>query len=227
MKGLRVLREFRIRGVKTNLPFLENVLLPQDVRRRGGVHAVGGRDGGAVPVPAPARPRHQAAAYLAEVIVNGHPTIKKHLRRSPLELEPPRAPVVPPLGQPPPAPPRSSKQRGRRGAGEVGAGADPPLITDTTMRDAHQSLVATRMRTYDLLQVAPATRTWRRSCSRLSAGGGATFDNRVPLPQRGPLAAAAHSSGGRPQHPAPDADRGANAVGYTSYRTTWWRRSSR
>ena len=94
------------------------------------------------------------------------------------------------------------------------------LITDTTMRDAHQSLLATRMRTRDIVGVAEAYSAACPSCCRVECWGGATFDVAMRFLNE-PVGAP-----GADPRPGPNVLtqmllRGANGVGYTNYPTTW------
>ncbi|HZN92249.1 MAG TPA: pyruvate carboxylase, partial [Myxococcales bacterium] len=218
MKGLRVMREFRIRGVKTNLPFLENVL--QHPTFQAGDTYTRWVDETQELFQFP--PRRDRASkmlnYLAEVIVNGHPTIKKHLRRSPAELLEPRAPVVP-SSPPPPGTVQVLQQHGPEGLARwvLEQTQTRPLITDTTMRDAHQSLVATRMRTYDLLKVAPATAHLAPELFSLECWGGATFDTAYRFLNEDPWQRLRKLKQAIPNILLQMLIRGANAVGYTSY----------
>jgi pyruvate carboxylase len=216
MKGLRVLREFRIRGVKTNLPFLENVL--QHPTFQAGETYTRWVD--ETPELFQFPPRRDRAtkllSYLAEVIVNGHPTIKKALRRSPRQLLEPRVPVVS-AAAPPPGTAQILKERGPEGLARWVLSQDRPLITDTTMRDAHQSLVATRMRTYDLLRIAPATARLAPGLFSLEAWGGATFDTAYRFLNEDPWARLRKLKEAVPNILLQMLIRGANAVGYTSY----------
>ncbi|HVE82891.1 MAG TPA: pyruvate carboxylase [Myxococcales bacterium] len=216
MKGLRVLREFRIRGVKTNLPFLENVL--QHPTFLAGDTYTRWVDETQELFRFP--PRRDRATkmlnYLAEVIVNGHPTIKKHLRRSPVEFLEPRAPVAPP-SPPPPGTVQILEERGPEGLARWVLEQTRPLITDTTMRDAHQSLVATRMRTYDLLKIAPATAHLAPELFSLECWGGATFDTAYRFLNEDPWQRLRKLKQAVPNILLQMLIRGANAVGYTSY----------
>ncbi|MGZ3447442.1 MAG: ATP-binding protein, partial [Myxococcaceae bacterium] len=113
-KGLRALREFRIRGVKTNLAFLENVL-GTETFRKGETFTRWVDD--APELFAPERRRDRATKllqYLGEVIVNGHPTIKAEQRRCSVEFAPPRLPPVPP-GPPLPGTRQILEERGAEG----------------------------------------------------------------------------------------------------------------
>jgi pyruvate carboxylase len=216
MKGVRALREFRIRGVKTNLQFLENVLR-HDSFQRGETWT---RFIDETPDLARFPPRRDRATkllhYLADVIVNGHPTIKKDDRRPPTRFAVPPVPRVPD-GPPPDGTVQILEQRGARGLADWVLEQGRPLITDTTMRDAHQSLLATRVRTYDLLRIAPATAHFAPELFSLETWGGATFDVAYRFLTEDPWDRLRRLKRAIPNILMQMLLRGANAVGYTSY----------
>ncbi|MGZ6162415.1 MAG: pyruvate carboxylase [Myxococcaceae bacterium] len=215
-KGLRALREFRIRGVKTNLSFLENVL-GTETFRRGETFTRWVDD--APELFAPERRRDRATKllqYLGEVIVNGHPTIKADQRRRSVEFAPPRLPPVPP-GPPLPGTRQVLEERGAEGLAAWVLQQNRTLVTDTTMRDAHQSLLATRVRTYDLLKIAPATAWLAPELFSLECWGGATFDTAYRFLNEDPWARLRALRAAVPNLLLQMLIRGANAVGYTSY----------
>ena len=215
-KALRCLREFRIRGVKTNIPFLENVLQhPAFVEGQTWTRFID-----ETPELFQLAPRRDRATkllqYLAEVIVNGHPTIKAEQRRSPQGFLPARVPVVP-SAPPPTGTAQILAQRGPAGLAQWVLEQNRPLLTDTTMRDAHQSLLATRMRTYDLLQIAAATAHLAPELFSLEAWGGATFDTAYRFLNEDPWIRLRKLKVAVPNLLIQMLFRGANAVGYTSY----------
>ncbi|QSQ15681.1 pyruvate carboxylase [Myxococcus landrumensis] len=216
MKGQRALREFRIRGVKTNLPFLENVLR-HPAFQKGETYT---RFIDETPELFHLAPRRDRASklltYLAEVIVNGHPTIKKHQRLKPNQFLEPRLPVAPP-GAPPRGTAQILAEKGPRGLAEWVLAQKRVLLTDTTMRDAHQSLLATRMRTRDVLRVAPATAHLASDLFSLESWGGATFDTAYRFLNEDPWARLRALKAAAPNLLLQMLLRGANAVGYTSY----------
>lgn len=91
------------------------------------------------------------------------------------------------------------------------------LLTDTTMRDAHQSLLATRMRTHDMLKAAPATSHILKNAGSLEMWGGATFDVSLRFLHECPWRRLEALREKVPNIPFQMLIRGANAVGYTSY----------
>jgi len=216
MKEQRALREFRIRGVKTNLAFLENVL-EHPVFLSGEATT---RFIDETPELFQLSPRRDRATkllnYLGNVIVNGHPTIKKEQRRPPsLFIEPRLAPA--PLGPPPPGTAQILAERGARGLADWVLLQGRTLLTDTTMRDAHQSLLATRMRAFDILKVAPLTAHLAPELFSLECWGGATFDTAYRFLNEDPWQRLRKLKLAAPNLLLQMLLRGANAVGYTSY----------
>ncbi|MBX7116404.1 MAG: pyruvate carboxylase [Myxococcaceae bacterium] len=216
MKAQRAVREFRIRGVKTNLPFLENVL-NHATFARGETWTRFIDDTPELFQFAPKRDRaSKLLQYLAEVIVNGHPTVKKEQRRLRTEFVEARSPVV--ASTPPPAGTvQILKEKGAQGLAQWVLEQKRPLLTDTTMRDAHQSLLATRMRTYDILKVAPAVAQLAPELFSLESWGGATFDTAYRFLNEDPWVRLKKLKEACPNILQQMLLRGANAVGYTSY----------
>jgi len=215
-KGLRALREFRVRGVKTNLPFLENVLQHEAF--------LGGRTYTRFIDETPELLRFHARrdrasrllAYLADVIVNGHPTIEKQDRRLPsscIDAPAPRPTYAPP----PDGTAQVLEREGPEGLARWILAQQRPLLTDTTMRDAHQSLLATRVRTYDLLQIAEATAHAAPQLFSVESWGGATFDVAYRFLNEDPWDRLRQLKRAIPNVLHQMLLRGANAVGYTSY----------
>src|SRR5690606_22504635 len=148
----RALREFRIRGVATNLAFLENIIThPDFIENRYTTRFID-----ETPALFDFRRRKDRATklltYIADVTVNGHPEVRDR-PRPPADAAPP---VVPDYGNLPLA--DGSRQvlerQGPKGLAEWLKAQSQVLFTDTTMRDAHQSLLATRMRSFDITRVA-------------------------------------------------------------------------
>ncbi|HEY2027815.1 MAG TPA: pyruvate carboxylase [Myxococcales bacterium] len=216
MKEQRALREFRVRGVKTNIAFLENVL-ENETFKAGQVTTAFLDETPALFSFAPKRDRAtKLLQYLAEVVVNGHPTIKKADRLSPSKLVRPRLPAVP-HGPPPNGTAQILAERGPKGLADWVLQQTRPLLTDTTMRDAHQSLLATRMRTIDILAIAPLTAHLAPELFSLECWGGATFDTAYRFLNEDPWQRLRKLKAAAPNLLLQMLLRGANAVGYTSY----------
>jgi pyruvate carboxylase len=169
----RALREFRVRGVKTNIPFLENLV--NNPRFQVGDVTTSFLD--EHPELFRFTPRRDRATrlltYLGEVIVNGNPEVagKPRPERFPV-------PVVPAhdSSQPPSGTRQMLQQMGADKFAEWTRGQKRLLLTDTTFRDAHQSLLATRVRTYDMLAIANFVAHRLSNLYSLEMWGGATFD---------------------------------------------------
>nr|HPQ95870.1 biotin carboxylase N-terminal domain-containing protein [Thiolinea sp.] len=173
-RNLRALKEFRIRGVKTNIGFLENVL--EHPVFASGQATVTFIDQHPELFHTPQRFDRgtKTLKFIGDVIVNGNPDVKyidtrKHFRQ-------PLIPAFNPVGDYP----QGTKDR----LTELGPEQfcqwvkDQPsiLYTDTTLRDAHQSLLATRVRTVDMMKVAEGLARNHPQLFSLEMWGGATFD---------------------------------------------------
>jgi pyruvate carboxylase len=211
----RALREFRIRGVKTNIPFLENVIANPVFR--SGQAATTLID--TTPELFQFKPRRDRAtkllAFLGDVIVNGNPQAKGH------RLKTPFLPVHPPEHQGKGAPPPGTRQllleMGARKFAQWTVKQKQLLITDTTFRDAHQSLLATRVRSFDMLAVAPAV-AWRTPrLFSLEMWGGATFDTAMRFLHEDPWERLRQLRQRVPNICFQMLFRGSNAVGYSNY----------
>ncbi|WP_029971392.1 pyruvate carboxylase [Paraburkholderia graminis] len=212
----RALREFRIRGVASNLQFLENVVKhPAFVR--GDVTT---RFIDLTPDLLAFPKRHDRASkllrYLGEVSVNGHAEMKG---RS-LPSLPMSKPVLPALDTAAPLP-LGTRDRLRELGPEKFAdwmlNQKQVLLTDTTMRDAHQSLLATRMRTADMLPIAPFYARELSQLFSMECWGGATFDVALRFLKEDPWQRLAHLRERVPNILFQMLLRGSNAVGYTNY----------
>ncbi|MEZ6067706.1 MAG: pyruvate carboxylase [Planctomycetaceae bacterium] len=210
----RCLQEFRIRGVKTNIPFLNQLILhPTFIAGNCTTRFID-----ETPDLFEFAPRDRATkllTYLAETIVNGNSLITDRsikVRRSP-------APV-PKLDHKLPVPEGMRQKLHGMGAEKFSKWIrerKPLLLTDTTFRDAHQSLLATRVRTFDLLQI---TEAYARMCPELFSlemWGGATFDTSMRFLKESPWQRLAEMRERVPNILFQMLLRGANAVGYTSY----------
>ncbi|MFT3835863.1 MAG: pyruvate carboxylase [Myxococcaceae bacterium] len=215
-KAQRAVREFRIRGVKTNLPFLENVL-GHPLFRSGQTWTRFIDDTKELFQLSPKRDRaSKMLRYLGDIVVNGHPTVKKDQRLLPSKLLDARVPQVP-AGPPPKGTTQILQERGAEGLAKWVLEQKQPLLTDTTMRDAHQSLLATRMRSYDVLKIAHATAHLAPELFSLECWGGATFDTAYRFLDEDPWERLRALKQAVPNLLLQMLLRGANAVGYTHY----------
>jgi pyruvate carboxylase len=215
-KGLRALREFRIRGVKTNLMFLQNVLTH-------GAFLCGQTWTRFIDETPElfefARTKDRATKllhYLANLAVNGHPTIKQEQRPASLRFVTPVVPLVD-VGAPPPGSATILREGGPSKIVEWIKQHSRALVTDTTMRDAHQSLLATRVRTRDMTAIANATAHLGHQLFSVETWGGATFDVAYRFLDEDPWDRLVQLKRAIPNVMHQMLLRGANAVGYTSY----------
>ena len=210
----RALREYRIRGVATNLPFLESVLSHPKFRSNQYTTRFIDETPELFHLP-PRRDRAtKLLTYIADVTVNGHPETRGRAL-PPADARKPAAPVFGGAAVP------GTKQRlDQLGPEKFAAWMKDQkqvLITDTTMRDAHQSLLATRMRTYDIAGVASAYAKGLPQLLSLECWGGATFDVAMRFLGEDPWERLARIRESSPNILTQMLLRGANGVGYTNY----------
>ena len=211
----RALREFRIRGVKTNIPFLENVIHhPTFSSGQASTTLIDN-----TPALFDFKPRRDRASrllsFLADVIVNGNPQAKGH------KVSHAIAPAPRPVHDHRQHPPKGSRQLLLELGPEKFAAwirsQKKLLFTDTTFRDAHQSLLATRVRTYDMLAVADAVARRTPGLFSLEMWGGATFDASMRFLREDPWERLTELRKRVPNICFQMLFRGSNAVGYSNY----------
>lgn len=212
-KMLRTLHEFRIRGVKTNIPFLINVLEHPDFQK--GDYSVNFIDEHPELFNLkPARDRGtKLMRYIADVTVNGYTGKGK-------EDKPDFAPIqMPPALKEAPAAGTKQKfdQLGPEGFAKWVSEQKQVFFTDTTWRDAHQSLFATRLRSFDMARVAGLAARGVPNLFSLECWGGATFDVAYRFLHEDPWERLRMFRKEVPNTLLQMLLRGANAVGYTSY----------
>ncbi|MEM9350015.1 MAG: pyruvate carboxylase, partial [Pseudomonadota bacterium] len=211
----RALREFRIRGVSTNIAFVENLLkhptflnyeyhtkfidetpeLFQFKRRRDRATKI--------------------LTYIADVTVNGHPeTVDRPKPRADVKDPRPPAPLT---DAPKPGTRNILEEFGPQAVADWMKDQKQVLITDTTMRDGHQSLLATRMRSIDMIRVAPSYAANLPELFSLECWGGATFDVAYRFLQECPWQRLRDIRARVPNIMTQMLLRGANGVGYTNY----------
>ena len=211
----RALMEFRVRGVKTNIPFLVNVIEHPEFLAGNCTtrfldetpdlfHFTQTRDRAS-----------RLLTYSAEITVNGFPGIARpESYVSSPEPEPPKYDHHAPI-------PDGTRQRlkalGPEGFAKWAREQTPLLLTDTTFRDAHQSLLATRFRTRDLLRAADAYARLVPGLFSIEMWGGATFDTALRFLKEDPWDRLAQLREKIPNILFQMLLRGSNAVGYTSY----------
>lgn len=210
----RALREFRIRGVKTNIPFVENVV--NHPRFRAGEVTTSFLDDSPELFRFSGRADRASKllSYVGDVILNGNPEVKG--KNLPASIENAQIPSMP--GIAPPAGTRQLLQKlGPKKFASWARKEKRLLVTDTTFRDAHQSLMATRVRTYDLLTTADAVAQRLPNLFSLEMWGGATFDTSMRFLHEDPWQRLRELRRRVPNICFQMLLRGANAVGYTSY----------
>jgi len=210
----RALREFRIRGVKTNIPFVENVV--NHPKFRAGEITTSFLDESPELFHFPSRGDRatKLLSYLGDVILNGNPEVKG--KQVPKEFE---AAVVPatPAGKPSAGTRQLLQKLGPKKFAAWARNEKRLLVTDTTFRDAHQSLMATRVRTFDLLATAGAVAHRLPRLFSLETWGGATFDTAMRFLHEDPWQRLRELRERVPNICFQMLLRGANAVGYASY----------
>lgn len=211
----RSLREFRIRGVKTNIPFLLNVLENQKFLN-GTIDTTFIDENPQLFQFHPSQNRAQKLLnYLGNVLVNGPLT--------PLATGLKPAEVYAVIPETPAAtdPPRGFKDilvaEGPEGFAKAVRNHKGLLLMDTTFRDAHQSLLATRVRTHDLLKISPYVAHNFNSLFSVENWGGATFDVALRFLHECPWERLEAMRKLIPNIPFQMLLRGANGVGYTNY----------
>ena len=212
----RALREFRIRGVKTNIPFLENLINHPNFVAGNATTTFIDNTPDLFRFSARRDRATKILSYLGDVIINSRPEVKG--KYDPKRVLP--QPVVPPYKKGAPPPPGLRNKLLELGPEKFAAWTRDQkklLFTDTTMRDAHQSLLATRVRTFDLLAIADAVAHLLPGLFSLEMWGGATFDTAMRFLQEDPWDRLGQLRQRIPNIPFQMLLRASNAVGYTNY----------
>ncbi len=208
-KCLRSLGETRVRGVKTNMAFISNILNHPDFKA-GQCHT---RFIDETPelfdIPDPKDRATKMLKYIGNIVVNDPSAGKKM-------YDTPRFPKVTGEG-PRPGLKQLLDEKGPEAVRDWVLGQKKLLITDTTMRDAHQSLLATRVRTRDMVKGSEATAEMLADCFSLEMWGGATFDVAYRYLYEDPWERIDLLRRNIPNIPFQMLLRGANAVGYANY----------
>lgn len=210
----RALREFRIRGVRTNIPFLENVI--RHPAFLSGQATTSFLD--QTPELFVFQPRKDRAtrllSYLGDIIVNGNPEVANKPRPAVL-----REPVIPTstVAHPPEGTRQLLDRLGPEEFARWTLAQTRLLLTDTTFRDAHQSLFATRLRTFDMLQIAPFVAREFPQLFSIEMWGGATFDVAMRFLLEDPWMRLERLREQIPNICFQMLLRASNAVGYTAY----------
>jgi len=211
----RALREFRIRGVKTNIPFLENVISNEQFRAGDATTTMIDTTPSLFEFEERRDRATKLLNFLADVIVNGNPHSKGFKPDGVL----PAAPI--PKYNAEKAPLDGTRQllleMGPKKFAQWTREQERLLVTDTTFRDAHQSLMATRVRSYDMLAVADALARRAPNLYSLEMWGGATFDTSMRFLRESPWERLRELREKIPNICFQMLFRGSNAVGYSNY----------
>ena len=210
----RALREFRIRGVSTNIAFVENLLKhptfldntyhTKFIDETPDLFEFKSRlDRGT-----------KVLTYIADITVNGHPETKDKPRPH-ADIKAPKPPAL--LGEPMMGTRNLLEQKGPQAVADWMGQQRQLLITDTTMRDGHQSLLATRMRSIDMIKVAPAYAANLPQLFSMECWGGATFDVAYRFLQECPWQRLRDLRAAMPNLMTQMLLRASNGVGYTNY----------
>ncbi|ABG32870.1 pyruvate carboxylase [Roseobacter denitrificans] len=210
----RALREFRIRSVSTNIAFVENLLKhPTFLNNEYHTKFIDEtpdlfqfskrRDRGT-----------KVLTYIADITVNGHPETKAH-PRPPAHVKDPRPPKE--RAEPMMGTRNLLEQKGPQAVADWMKQQRQLLITDTTMRDGHQSLLATRMRSIDMIKVAPSYSANLPQLFSVECWGGATFDVAYRFLQECPWQRLRDLRSAMPNLMTQMLLRASNGVGYTNY----------
>ncbi|ODV55070.1 pyruvate carboxylase [Lysinibacillus fusiformis] len=210
----RNLKEFRIRGVKTNIPFLNNVVTHE--KFLSGAFDTSFIDTTPELFHFPVRQDRgtKLLSYIGNVTLNGFPGVEKQSK--PIFVQP-NIPKIDRLIVPPAGTKQILDTQGADGLVQWILAQDDVLLTDTTFRDAHQSLLATRVRSHDMYQIADATARMMHQLFSLEMWGGATFDVAYRFLKEDPWERLAKLREQVPNVLFQMLLRGANAVGYTNY----------
>ncbi|WP_457645928.1 pyruvate carboxylase [Profundibacter sp.] len=210
----RALREFRVRGVSTNIAFVENLLRhPTFLDNSYTTKFIDN-----TPELFKFKKRRDRATkiltYIADITVNGHPETEGRAEPS-AQVKTPH----PPASQADPAPGTRTllEQKGPQAVADWMAAQKQLLLTDTTMRDGHQSLLATRMRSIDMIRVAPTYAANLPQLFSVECWGGATFDVAYRFLQECPWQRLRDLRKAMPNLLTQMLLRASNGVGYTNY----------
>ncbi|MCA9222682.1 MAG: pyruvate carboxylase, partial [Planctomycetales bacterium] len=211
----RCLQEFRIRGVKTNIPFLIKLMMHDQFVK--GLCTTRFIDDTPDLFQFPVR-RDRATKllnYIADTIVNGNPYVKGR----PVAQRRAAAPVpsVDVRQKPPEGTRDRLKSLGPRKFADWVREQNRLLLTDTTFRDAHQSLLATRLRTHDMVNIAEAYAHLAHELFSIEMWGGATFDTSMRFLGESPWQRLTQLRERIPNILFQMLLRASNAVGYTNY----------
>lgn len=214
-KMTRALKEFRIRGVKTNIHFLQNVIQHETFRDGKATVNFIANTPSLFEIKLPQDRTSKVVNYLGEVIVNGNPDVKVHDKNRVFRT--PKIPKCDIAGEFPKGTKELLTELGPEKFASWLKNEKKIHYTDTTIRDAHQSLLATRMRTYDMLEVAESFAKNHPNTFSIEMWGGATFDVCLRFLNESPWTRLRELRSRMPNILFQMLLRGSNAVGYKAY----------
>ncbi|HNP36893.1 MAG TPA: pyruvate carboxylase [Woeseiaceae bacterium] len=210
----RALWEFRVRGVVTNLRFLDQVITHPAFENASYNTTFVDTTPELFNLPKKRDRATRVLTFIGETIVNGNPEVRG--RPQPAEKSIPRLPQWE-TGQAPAGTRQLLDELGPEKFSRWMLDQKRVLVTDTTMRDAHQSLLATRMRGADMFRIAPHYATHAAELFSVECWGGATFDVAMRFLLEDPWERLAQLRDAMPNLLLQMLLRGSNAVGYTNY----------
>ncbi|GGE16009.1 pyruvate carboxylase [Psychroflexus salis] len=214
-KMRRALAEFRVRGVKTNIAFLDNILKDQTFRD-GKVTVNYIKNTPALfEIKEPRNRATKLVTFLGDVSVNGNPNVKQ--KNPDAKFLKPVVPKFDVKGDFPKGTKNKLTELGPEAFADWLKHENKIQFTDTTMRDAHQSLLATRMRTYDMQKVAEGFAKNHPEVFSMEVWGGATFDVCMRFLYENPWERLRILRKAMPNMLLQMLLRGSNGVGYTAY----------
>ncbi|WP_026775141.1 pyruvate carboxylase [Polaribacter sp. Hel_I_88] len=211
----RALSEFRIRGVKTNMPFLDNILQHETFRKGEITVNFIKSTPSLFEFKAPRNRANKIITYLGDITINGNKDVKKFDATK--TFVKPKVPAFDVNTSFPKGTKDILTELGPEGFSQWLKNEKKIHFTDTTMRDAHQSLLATRMRTFDMLKVAEGYAKNHPEIFSMEVWGGATFDVCLRFLQENPWERLRLLREKMPNVLLQMLIRGSNGVGYTAY----------
>lgn len=210
----RALREFRVRGVSTNIDFVINLLKHPTFLDDSYTTKFIDTTAELFQFDKKQDRATRILTYLADISVNGHPETAGR-PMPPAQARPPVPPA--PKAEPAPGTRQMLEQKGAQAVADWMAAQTRLLMTDTTMRDGHQSLLATRMRSIDMIRVAPSYAANLPGLFSVECWGGATFDVAYRFLQECPWQRLRDIRERMPNLMTQMLLRASNGVGYTNY----------
>lgn len=211
----RALEEFRVRGVKTNVGFLLNVITNEEFNTGNATVKFIDNNPSLFNVPQRLNRATRILNYLADVVVNGNPDVRYVDKTKHFDIV--KVPDFTKYTKPPEGTKDKLTQLGREGFVKWLKEEKKIHYTDTTFRDAHQSLLATRMRGLDLVRVAESYAKAHSDVFSMEVWGGATFDVSMRFLKESPWQRLQEIRKRVPNILLQMLLRGSNAVGYKAY----------